>query len=139
MFFLSHYMVEKYFVLLLWLSCSREEENWRDAGNATMRHPLLSINIHRLLSRRATEVIHLTQSDAQTTCLHKYCVYSKRAHTVKEKHDHRFKRSKTQPHIEQSNFPTLEGAERAKPRINKKQETKAETLSVVPGKSAGEG
>lgn len=64
---------------VFWRLCSREEENWRDAGNATIQpsHVMATItqpppptivhNIHRLLLHRATEVIHSTQSEAQTT------------------------------------------------------------------------
>lgn len=66
--------LRKVFCPVFRYSCSTEEENWRDAGNATIRpsHVMATIiqpppptivhNIHRLLLYRATEVIHATQS-----------------------------------------------------------------------------
>lgn len=86
----SHFLLpchrRKVFCPLFRYLCSREEENWMDAGNATIQpsHVIATItqpppptivhNIHRLLLYCATEVIHLTQSEAQTTYWHKYCV-----------------------------------------------------------------
>lgn len=72
--------LRKVFCPVFWYLFSRGEENWRDAGNATIQpsHVMATItqpppptivhNIHRLLLHCATEVIHSTQSKAQTTC-----------------------------------------------------------------------
>lgn len=66
--------LRKVFCPMFWYLCSKEEENWRDAGNATIQPshvmatttqpppPTIVHSIHRPLLHCATEVIHLTQS-----------------------------------------------------------------------------
>lgn len=78
--FLVTFHVRKVFCPMFWYLYSREEGDWRDAGNATIQpsHVMATItqpppptivhNIHQPLLYCATEVIHLTQSKAQSTC-----------------------------------------------------------------------
>lgn len=96
LFFFAIFHLRKVFCPVYWYLSSREKEIWRYAGSVTIQpshvmstitqSPLPSIvhSIHQLLLYRATDPIHLTQSKAQTTCLHKCCVYNKYAHKDNE-------------------------------------------------------
>lgn len=103
--FLSHSVWGKLFSPLFWHLCSREEENRRDAGNATIQaepcdgRRYTTSATHHCARHPAAEVIHSAQSAARTTtCEHKHRVYNETrvAQTMKMQRQKNYRGAETE-------------------------------------------